>query len=43
MIKIVLFCLTVAFASAQYTKLQWSTCGFSVLDVKRLEITPMVI
>ena len=42
MIKIILFCLTIALASAQYTKLQWSTCGVSVLDVKRLDITPMV-
>jgi hypothetical protein len=43
MIRIILFCFTIALASAQFTQLQWSTCGAGVLNIKRLGVTPMVI
>jgi len=43
MLKFFILMAAIALASGQYSKLEWSLCGQGVLDIQKLEATPMPI
>merc|ERR1712127_779281 len=43
MLKFFILMAAIALASGQYRKLEWSLCGQGVLDIQKLEATPMPI